>query len=189
MLLNEYEQKGLLTNTSVLGETSIKGVAAFRGDLVLIEGELLKGKDTDRKPPELLLLQAAVLADESKLIFVNGLFYEVADIAAFAEKYQSALTPETMILCYVENIAAPIQIQLHGNIYHCLPYKDGMIWNETLELLYIEKADLKGQSAEDKVVTVYEAAKQYQSKGSVVSYDGALTQTIAVKKELAAGPV
>lgn len=189
MLLNELDNQGLLINTSVLGKTGDSNMIAFRGDLVLKEGELRKGKETDRKPPELVMHEAAALANAGNLIFVNGLFDEVEDIAAFAAKYQTALTPDTVILCYVENIDTPMQIELNGVIYKCEPYKDGMIWNETLDLLYIEKADLKGQSAEDKVVTMYESAKQYKSKGGVIGFDTALSKTIVVKKELAAGPV
>jgi hypothetical protein len=80
-------------------------------------------------------------------------------------------------------------IELNGILYQCEPYKDGMIWNETLDLLYLEKADLKGQSAEDKVLTLYDAAKQYKAKNSPISYDEALGKTIVVKKAAAAGPV
>lgn len=189
MLLEDYDKQGLLINTSVLGKTGKSGISAFRGDFVLKEGELHKGKSTDRKPPELLMHQTAILADTNHLIFVNGLFLEVEDMAVFVDKYRSVLTPDTLILCYVENIDTPMQIELDGMAFNCLPYKEGMVWNETMELLYIEKADLKGQSAEDKVVTVFDAAKQYKPKGNPISYDEALTHTIVVKREAAAGPV
>jgi hypothetical protein len=56
-------------------------------------------------------------------------------------------------------------------------------------LLYIEKADLKGQSAEDKVVTVFVAAKGFVSKIPTVAFDDDLNHTIVVKKEAAVGPV
>lgn len=189
MLLEDYDKQGLLVNMTVLGKTGEADISAFRGDFVLKEGELHKGKTTDRKPPELLMYQAAILADTSHLIFVNGLFLEVEDIAVFLDKYCSVLTTETLILCYVENIDTPMQIQLDDLIFNCIPYKEGMVWNETMELLYIEKSDLKGQSAEDKVVTVFEAAKQYKPKGNPISYEEALTLTIEVKKSAAAGPV
>ncbi len=70
-----------------------------------------------------------------------------------------------------------------------LPYKEGMVWNETLEMLYIEKSDLKGQSAEDKVVTAYEAAKGFKIKADLIPFEEALTKTIVVKKAAAVGPV
>jgi hypothetical protein len=189
MLLEKFDKDGLLINTTVLGKTSDKGIDAFRGDLVLIEGALRAGSTTDRKPPELLMNQTAILANSEKLIFVNGLFTELTNIKLLLDKYRDYLTPQIVFLCYVENIDVSMQVELEGFTLNLIPYKEGMIWNETLELLYIEKADLKGQSAEDKVVTVFEAAKQYKSKSPAISYEAASQKTIVVKKEAAVGPV
>jgi hypothetical protein len=150
---------------------------------------LREGSTTDRKPPELLLRQTAILADSEKFIFVSGLFDELQHVPVFIEKYKSALTPETLALFFVENIATPMMLELEGVTFKFVPYKEGMVWNETLELLYIEKADLKGQSAEDKVVTVYEAAKSFSTKTDPISFDEALSKTIIVKKEAAVGPI
>jgi hypothetical protein len=189
MLLESFDKQGLTFITSVLGATSTPGVSAYRGDWVLIQGALREGSTTDRKPPELLLHQAAILADREKFIFVSGLFAELQHVPIFVEKYQSALRPETVTLFFVENIAAPMQVALEGVSFKFVPYKDGMVWNETLDLLYLEKSDLKGQSAEDKVVTACEAAKGFKVKTDPISYDEALTKTIVVKKEAAVGPV
>ena len=63
-----------------------------------------------------------------------------------------------------------------------------MIWNEALELLCIEKSDLKGQSAEEKVGTMLSEVKQFKHKYPTVSYDEALECTIEVK-HTARGPV
>ncbi len=189
MLLENLDKEGLTFITNVLGETSEKGVWAYRGDLVLIQGSFREGSTTDRKPPELLLHQTAVLASSDKFIFLNGLFDELQHISIFIEKYKAFLTPETLTLFYVENIETAMQIELEGITFRLLPYKEGMVWNETMETLYIEKADLKGQSAEDKVVTVYEAAKSFKIKADPINFDEALTKTIAVKKDAAVGPV
>ncbi|MDD1621099.1 MAG: hypothetical protein LUQ11_06420 [Methylococcaceae bacterium] len=191
MLLEKYDSQALLWITTLVGKTSKAGVSAFRGDLVLIEGALREGSNNirDRKTPELVINQAAVLADSDKILFVNGLFYKLEHLPIFVEKYKDALTPDTVALFYVENIGAPMQIVIDGITFNLVPHQEGMIWNETLELLYIEKADLKGQSGEDKVVTMYEAAKAYKSKAEPISLETALTQTIAVKKDAAVGPV
>lgn len=189
MLLESYDKQGLLFITSVLGATGTQGITAFRGDLVLKQGALRDGSSTDRKPPELVLHQAAILADNEKFRFVSGLFYHLADVQTFIEKYQSALTPETVTLFFVENIAHPLLSVINGINFKFMPYKEGMIWNETLDLLYLEKADLKGQSAEDKVITVYEAAKGFTTKTDAINFEEALTKTIVVKKEAAVGPV
>ncbi|AEF99864.1 hypothetical protein [Methylomonas methanica] len=189
MLIENLDKEGLTFITNVLGETSEKGVWAYRGDLVLIQGSFREGSATDRKPPELLLRQTAILADSEKFIFLNGLFDELQHISIFIEKYKAFLTPDTLTLFYVENIEIPMQIELEGVTFRLLPYKEGMVWNETMETLYIEKADLKGQSAEDKVVTVYEAAKSYKAKGETLSFEDALGKTIVVKKAAAVGPI
>jgi hypothetical protein len=191
MLLENFDKQGLTFIMSVLGATSTKGVTAYRGDLVLIQGGMREGStnDTDRKPPELLLRQAAILADSEKFIFLNGLFEELKHVSVFLEKYGSYLTPDTTTLFFVENIAAPMQVELLGTTFKFVPYKEGMVWNETLELLYIEKSDLKGQSAEDKVVTAYDSAKTYKIKADVIPFEEALTKTIIVKKDAAVGPV
>ena len=189
MLLEDLDKQGLTFITNVLGETSEKGVWAYRGDLVLIQGSFREGSTTDRKPPELLLHQTAVLAGSDKFIFLNGLFGELQHIGIFLEKYKQFLSPDTVTLFYVENIETAMQIELEGVTFRLLPYKEGMVWNETMETVYIEKADLKGQSAEDKVVTVYEAAKSYKAKGETLSFEDALAKTIVVKKSAAVGPV
>ena len=189
MLLQNYDAQGLLLIPSVKGITSIPSVEAFRGDLVLKEGGLREGSTTDRKPPELSMKQVAALTDHEKFIFISGLFHGLQDVVMFVKKYQAALTPDTCTLFFVENIAAPMQVMLQNVLFRFLPYKEGMIWNDTLDLLYIEKSDLKGQSAEDKVVTVYEAAKGYKMKADPLSFEEALDKTIVVKKMAAVGPV
>ncbi|MCK9606399.1 MAG: hypothetical protein M0R33_08095 [Methylomonas sp.] len=189
MLLENLDKEGLTFITNVLGETSEKGLWAYRGDLVLIPGSFREGSTTDRKPPELLLHQTAILADSNKFIFVNGLFDELQHIGIFIEKYKEFLAPDTLTLFYVENISTAMQIELEGIAFRLLPYKEGMVWNETMETLYIEKADLKGQSAEDKVVTVFEAAKDFKPKGETLSFEDALSKTFVVKKAAAVGPI
>ena len=62
---------------------------------------------------------------------------------------------------------------------------DGTVWNDLNETLGLEKTDFKGQSAADKVITVYESVKgDYTPKYPEVSWEEALGQVIEVKKEL-----
>ena len=191
MLLEKFDSLGLLWITTLVGKTSTAGLSAFRGDLVLIEGELREGSTNirDRKTPELVISQAAVLADSDKILFVNGLFFQLEHLPIFVEKYKEALSPDTVTLFYVENIATPMQIVVDGITFRLLPFKEGMVWNIMLEDLYIEKADLKGQSGEDKVITVYEAAKTHKVKADSLSLEEGLTKTIAVKRDASGGPV
>ncbi len=189
MLLENYKEQGLLSITSVLGATSDKDKFAFRGDLVLKEGELKEGSERDRKPPEVVIHQSVVLAGSDKFLFVSGLLYDLNQLSLFVKKYSEALTPDTLLLLYVENIDQMLKVEYADCTFQLLPYGDGMIWNELLELLYIEKSDLKGQSAEDKVKTMFDSAAGFDTKTAVISFEQAVEKTIEVVKDMAVGPV
>lgn len=191
MLLESYNSKALLSVTSVLGATSETGKFAFRGDLILQEGELREGssKEKDRKPPEFLIHQSAILAESDKLIFVSGLLEKLSTLSLFVEKFKTDLSPDSVFLFFVENIGEKLKVEYEGMTFQLLPYQEGMIWNELLDTLYIEKSDLKGQSAEDKVITVFDQAKSFDTKTEAISFAEALQKTIEVKKDLAVGPV
>jgi hypothetical protein len=189
MLLESYQQKGLLTVTLVNGQTSKAGIYAYRGDLVLKEGLLREGSTTDRKPPEALFIHSALLIENDKIKFVNGLLTDLALLPVFVAKYKDDIAADCVALIYVENIGKALIVELEGVSYQLIPYKAGLVWNELLELLYIEKSDLKGKSAEDKVAIAYAEAKSYKSKGEKVSYEIAEQNTIEVIKDDAVGAV
>jgi len=191
MLLADYQAKGLLTVTLVNGETGTKGVYAYRGDLVLKEGEKCESSSNpnDRKPPEALLVHSAFIVADDKIVFLNGLLPKLELLPMFVEKYGADLAHGCIAILYIENIAKALQVELSGVTYKLLPYKEGLVWNEFLEELYIEKHELKGQSAEDKVMVAYDAAKSYKAKGALVTYEEAEVNTIVVVKDMAVGAI
>ena len=189
MLLETYQAKGLLTVTLVNGATSKTGVYAYRGDLVLKEGALREGSTTDRKPPEALLVHSALIVENDTIKFINGLLPTLDLLPVLVEKYKADIAPDCVALIYIENIAKGMQVELAGVTYKLLPFRQGLVWNELLEELYIEKSELKNQSAEDKVAIAYDAAKTYNPKTPVVSFAEAESNTIVVVKEAAVGAI
>ncbi|TAL51043.1 MAG: hypothetical protein EPN89_04120 [Methylovulum sp.] len=189
MLLESYQAKGLLTVTLVNGQTSDAGVYAYRGDLVLKEGALREGSTTDRKPPEALLIHSAMIVENDQIKFINGLLPMLDLLPVLVEKYKADLAPDCIALIYIENIGKGMQVELEGVTYKLLPFKEGLVWNELLEELYIEKHELKNQSAEDKVAIAYAAAKTYNAKTPVMSFAEAQDNTITVVKEAAVGAI
>lgn len=189
MLLETYQTKGLLTVTLVNGETGKAGVYAYRGDLVIKEGTLREGSTTDRRPPEALLIHSALIIENDKIKFINGLLPTLDLLPVFAEKYKADISDDCIALIYVENIGKGLQVELEGITYKLMPFKQGLVWNELLEELYIEKSELKNQSAEDKVAIAYAAAKSYNPKTPLVSFAEAEENTIEVIKEAAVGAI
>ncbi|CAA9890104.1 conserved hypothetical protein [Candidatus Methylobacter favarea] len=189
MLLETYQTKGLLTVTLVNGQTGDAGVYAYRGDLVIKEGALREGSTTDRKPPEALLIHSALIVENDMIKFINGLLPTLDLLPVLVDKYKNDIAPDCIALIYVENIAKGMQVELEGVSYHLLPFKQGLVWNELLEEVYIEKSELKNQSGEDKVAVAYAAAKSYKPKMPLVSFAEAEENTIVVIKEAAVGAI
>ncbi len=189
MLLETYGNNGLLTVTLVNGQTNTAGVYAYRGDLVLKLGALREGTTHDFKPPEALLIHSALIVEKDKIKFINGLLPKLELLPLLVEKYKDDIAEDCIALIYVENISKALQVELEGIAYKLLPFKQGLVWNEILEELYIEKSELKGQSAEEKVAIAYAAAKNYQPKSPLVSYAEAEENTFIVVKDAAVGAI
>jgi hypothetical protein len=186
MLLTQYDEKTLLTNANIKEKTTTPNLDAFRGDLVLEEGEIADSLGR-RLPPLSFIKQVALLAGVDKIIFISGFLEKLEYLPLFYEKYGADVADDLVAVFYVENIPKPIQTKYHGIHHVLLPMieGEGTVWNELNEELALQKTDFKGQSAADKVITVYQTVKtDYHPKYPEVSFEEALGKVIEVKKEL-----
>ncbi|WP_432696050.1 hypothetical protein ACQUQP_16105 [Marinobacterium sp. YM272] len=187
MLLKTYDEQSLLFNTNFLEDTSSGGFA-YRGELVIEEGEVADAKGR-RKPPVALLFGAVLLEESEKLKLVVGLLNDLSQLELLLEKYGKDLADDLAAMIFVRNIGNPMLVETGGKTFNLLPLDEGIPWNEAIEELALEKSDFKGQSAGDKLVTLYNEMKGFKPRGaSVVTLEEALDQTIEVK-HTARGPV
>lgn len=187
MLLDTYEQQQLFYNTNFREACTKGGLTAYRGDLVLVDGEIADAQGR-RMPPVVTLKAAVVLADADQLKLVAGSMDQLADMPAFLEKYGSALTPDSAVVLYVVNVVKPLVAEQDGVKLVLIPMTDGLVWNELMDELKLEKSDFKGQSSADKVLTVFEACKDYKPKYETLPLAEAMTRVNDAKRE-ARGPV
>lgn len=187
MLIKTYESHGLTCNVSVNAPTTKTGLYAYRGDLVLEEGDVADSSGR-RKPPRAVIKQAIALVDRDKLLLMVGALQDLALLPLFAERYRNDFAGGLRALFYVENLSKPLQVELDGVNYLLLPHDEGAVWNTLMEDMKLDKDDFKGQSAEDKVITMYNAVHVFKPKFGSAGFDEALTHTFVVKKE-ARGPV
>ena len=184
MLVQKYKDEGYLFNVNLTG--TLGDAEIYRGDLVLEFGEVTERGD--RKPPVIVAKQAAVFSKEDKILMLIAGLDRLEDLELVAEHYQKDCVDDAQTLFFVHNIKDEMVTTCGGLTAKLIPLDDGMIWNEALEVLCIEKSDLKGQSAEEKVETVYGELKSYKFKGAEVSWDDALSKTVEAKHS-ARGPV
>lgn len=187
MLLTQYADKSLLCNVSINGKTSQGDTYVYRGDMVIEEGEIADAQGR-RLPPKSVIKQAVTMGSESKLDVVAGAIDELEFIPGFIERYSSDFGENVNCLFYVSNIEKPMQIEVNGFETTVLPHDEGAVWTMLMDDLRLEKSDFKGQSAEDKVVTMFEALDDFKPSAEKLAYEDALGFTVEVKKE-ARGPV
>jgi hypothetical protein len=181
MLLQQYNEAGLLFNSNFLDATSKAGLNAYRGELVLVEGEVGDAKGHS-KPPVDILRGTVLLADET-LKLVIGAIDKLDSFVTFAEKYQGDFSAEMKGVFFVVNIAKPFQAEVGGVLFTFIPLLQGVPWNEVIDELRLEKSDLKGQSAADKVNTIYSELGRYKPSYPVMSIEEALEQTTDAVRE------
>lgn len=186
MLLDRYESEQQLYNVN-FKEASGNGYYAYRGDLVIIDGEIADAQGR-RKPPVAGMLGSVLLTDAEKIKLLAGSIDDMALIPTMLEKYQADFAPDMKALIYVVNIAKPMITELGGVTAVLIPMTDGMVWNELVDELALEKSDFKGQNSAQKVITVLDAFKSYTPKYEVVAFADALTRTTDAKRE-SRGPV
>ena len=181
MLLDAYQADDRFWITTFFGATSA-GLQAFRGDFAIKHGELnaAAGK---RNPPEALLRQAVILADAKAVKLMAGNLASVDELPALIARFGADMDPDCVIALYIDNVAGDAVIEQDGRRYHLIQYGEGIVWNELMDRFYVEKSDLKGQSGEDKVATVWQAAQGYAAKAPLKTLDEVIASKTDVVRE------
>jgi hypothetical protein len=168
MLLARYEQNQCFFNMNFSEACSEEGKSAYRGELILVEGEVGDAQGR-RKPPSLVLKQAIVLAGPEKLLLLAGSLDDVLDFPKLIDKYGPDFGADTRVVLFVVNVDNALEVPVGEAVCYLIPLPDGMAWNELIDLVALEKGDFKGQSAADKVLTVYKAMSDFTPKYKTVS--------------------
>ncbi|MBD1389749.1 hypothetical protein IC617_09935 [Neiella sp. HB171785] len=180
MLLDSYEESGVLFNTNFKAMTS-DGLQAYRGELVLIDGEVADASGR-RKPPTSLVRDVVLLADDAKLQMVVGGLDSVAEIELFIERYGADLAPNASIFLLAPNAHTEAKIEVAGVSGFMLPW-EAMVWAQLTEELRLEKSDFKGLSAADKVATAYDELKCYEPSFPFIPLTEMVANATSAKKE------
>lgn len=181
MPLERFKAEGLLFNSNFLDATSEADISAYRGELVLIEGAVGDAKGHSKPPVE--VMRGAVLLADDKLKLLVGAVDEVTSLTTLVDKYGADFAPGIKAVLYVVNLKDPVQVALDGFTFVLIPLVQGVPWNEVIDELALEKSDFKGQSAADKVLTLYKELQDYKPKYPLVSLDEALANTTEAKRE------
>jgi len=183
MLLNTYKESGLLFYVNFLETTPSGSALAYRGDLVLVPGEV--GDDKGHlKPPKSVLREAVVLAADKISMLIGGLD-RMDMLPTLIEKYKADFAEDMKCLLFVVNLTKPVQVSVDGINMILVPLVQGVPWNEAMEELAMEKSDFKGQKPAEKLETMLSELAGYKPKKyTEVSLEEALGMTNNAVREI-----
>ncbi|MFK4752953.1 hypothetical protein [Oceanobacter antarcticus] len=183
MLLTTYKETGRLFYSNFLEATSESGLLAYRGDLVIVAGEI--GDDKGHTlPPKEIMREAVILADDKIHMFVGALD-KMASIPGLVDFYEGDFAPDMKAVLFVVNLKSPVQVDINGINFVLIPMVQGVPWNELMEELALEKSDFKGQKPAAKLETMYAELKGYKpQKYPLTSLEEAMTMTNSAVREI-----
>ncbi len=178
MLMNKYEPYFFNANFKEAAGSAV----AYRGELVLKEGEVADAQGR-RKPPVEVMKQAIVLTEGDSLKLLSGSVDELQYVPALVEKYGPDLQPGSLVVLFVVNIDNAFIAPINGVPAAFIPLVQGMTWNELIDMVALEKGDFKGQSSSEKVVTLFDALKGHKFKYPESTLEVELGKTNSNKRE------
>lgn len=180
MLMDRYEP--FFFNANFRENAGDAGWVAYRGELVLKEGEVADAQGR-RKPPVELMKQAILLTSGDQLKLFAGSIDELQFVPALLEKYGADLSAGSIVVLFTVNIDNPFVAKVGEGKLVFIPLVQGMVWNELCDIVALDKGDFKGMSAADKVVTLYKGLADTPFKYPEVALEVAMTQTNGNKRE------
>ena len=169
------ETEGRLLNPVLKAPTKKPGRFGFRGELALRFAAKLAD---EARPPELTCDQVIAVAQvgDPKLPFFAGYLLSFEHLKDVAETLGDTLSAGGKYFLFCNNIdlSKKYQVSLKGAMFYVLPIDEATVYNELLELLYLEKAELKKLDTAGKTDRVADAALKFDITFDTITYDEGL---------------
>ncbi|QXE07421.1 hypothetical protein BJG93_36715 (plasmid) [Paraburkholderia sprentiae WSM5005] len=165
------EHEGRLLNPVLKGLTNKSGRVGFRGELALRFASKLAD---EARPPELTCDQVMACATigHKHLPFFAGYLLSFEHLKDVAEVLSDTLSADGKYFLFCDNIdlSKRYQVPYKGAMFYVLPILESTVYNEMLELLYLEKNELKKKDSGGKLDAVADAAIKFDVTFDMISY-------------------
>lgn len=173
--LGVLEAEGRLFNPVYKGPLPIAGLYGFRGELALKFAPRLAD---EARPPEILAEQLMLVAEAGKptIPFLSAYLLSFEYLKPLVEALGDALSADGTYILFCNNIdlSKKYQVAYGGATFHVLPIDEATAYNELLELLYLEKNDLKKLDTAGKLAAIYRTAIKWKASFPEISYEQGL---------------
>ena len=173
--LGRLEAEGRLLNSVLKGPTKKAGRIGFRGDIAL---KFAAKRADEARPPEISTDQviAAAHEGESHLAFMSAFLLSFEHLQLLAEVLGDVLSPKGKYFLFCDNIdiSKRYQVDFGGASFYILPIDEATVYNETLELLYLEKTELKRLDTAGKVDAIADKAAGFSQTFAKITFEEGL---------------
>lgn len=184
------DSEGRLLNAVFKGPSTKPGRFGFRGDIAL---KFQAQVADEKRPPDFSIEQvlAVAQAGEDTIPVLAGYLHSFAYLETAAEVLKGLLRPDGDYFLFCNNIdlLAHYTITVDGITFHILPLDESTVWKEMLDLLGIDKNDIKKLDTGGKLDYVLDAAVALKPKYETISYEEGLKRAGPVKNRNENRPV
>lgn len=167
--------EGKLLSPTFSGPTQKANRYGFRGELGLKFPPSLAG---EKRPPEIKADQVILAAEGDRLVFLTLHLDSLAYLELVRETFGAALVPSGTYIIFAGNVdlAKNYKLDLDGVTFHVLPLDEATVYNEVLDLFYLERGDLKKIGNDAKIDTIVDAAASFDGGFPLTPYAQALSE-------------
>jgi len=177
----QLEAEERLINPVLKEKTHKPGRFGFRGTLAV---KLAISQAGEKRPPDLAVdqVQAVAHAGEPHIAFFAAFLLSFEEIVPLAELLAGKVGPEGVYILFVDNYPKKAKVKIGDATWHILPIDEAMVHAELLDLLKVDKNDLKKLDTAGKL--------DFFADTAFKSFDGSKWEEITVEQGLERmGPV
>jgi hypothetical protein len=173
--LSGLDKEGRLLNAVLKAPTTKAGRFGFRGDIAL---EFQQQFADEKRPPEYSCEQVLTFAKagEPALPILVGYLHSFAYLKTLAEVLKDKLTPSGVYIMFCNNIdlLAKYRVTIDGVTFLILPLDESTVWKEMLDLVGLDKNDIKKLDTAGKLDVVLDAALALKVDYEAISFERGL---------------
>ncbi|HTV33144.1 MAG TPA: hypothetical protein VME69_08570 [Methylocella sp.] len=184
------DKEGRLLNAVLKSPTTKPGRFGFRGDIALkFQAQLAD----EKRPPDYSVEQVLTIAQagDATIPVLVGYLHNFAYLKDVTEVLKGLLDSSSTCFMYCNNIdlLSKYKVTLDGIKFIILPCDESTVWKEIMELMSIDKNDIKKLDTAGKLDYVLDAAKGFDPDYKVITYEEGLAVMEPVKNRNENRPV
>jgi len=188
--LARLDREARLLNAVFKGPTTKPGRFGFRGDIALKFQTQLAD---EKRPPEFSIEQVLTIVDQDDktIPILVGYIHSFAYLGVVAEVLDGLLSPggKYFIFCNNIDLLAKYQVTIKDITYYVLPCDESTVWKEMMDLMSVDKNDVKKLNTAGKLDHLLDVAQGFNEKYDVISFEEGVARMEPVKNRNENRPV